>query len=168
MTATRPDIEARIRALAAQVAAAAGAELVDLEFRQQGRHWLLRAYIDREGGVGAEDCARVSRQLGVFLDAEDLIGHRYVLEVSSPGLDRPLRTARDFQRNIGRLVLLRTREPIQGERELRGRISACPGEAVCLDRAEGDSLVVPVERIAEGFVLVDWDRGRNQKGTDRG
>lgn len=167
MAATLPEIEAKIRSLAAGIAAAEGLELVDVQFRQRGRKWLLRALIDREGGVDAEDCARVSRQLGTVLDVEDLIPHRYVLEVSSPGIDRPLREAGDFRRNIGRRVRLKMRIPHGGETEVRGRIAGTDSRAVVLEADPGGRLEIPLESIAEGKLLVDWGRSPGPKKDKR-
>lgn len=163
MTASLPEIETKIRALAAGIAAAEGMELVELEFRQQGQKWFLRATIDREGGIGAEDCARVSRQLGTVLDVEDLIPHRYLLEVSSPGLDRPLRNAGDFRRNRGRLVRLRLREPVQDEMEYRGRIVGCESDTIRLETETGGTIEVPWTGIAEGKILIDWGKPPGRK-----
>ena len=74
-----------------------GFELVELQLQQRKGQWLVRVFADAEGGISLEDCQRLSRDIGLAFDAEDLIATSYVLEVSSPGLDRPLRTARDFQ-----------------------------------------------------------------------
>lgn len=156
MTASLPEIETKIRALAAGIAEAEGLELIDLVLRQQGRKWFLRATIDRDGGVDAEDCARVSRQLGTVLDVEDLIPHRYILEVSSPGVDRPLREPADFRRNVGRLVRLVLREPFEGRTEYRGRIFACGSAGVALRAGTGEGVEVPWTSIAEGKLLIDW------------
>jgi len=79
-----------------------GLELVDVQFRREGHGWVLRLFIDREEGVTVDHCADVSREIGQFLDVEDLIGHPYHLEVSSPGLERPLKSMRDFQRFVGK------------------------------------------------------------------
>lgn len=84
-----------------------GLELVEVQYRSENAGWVLRLIIYRSGGVKLEDCARISRQVSYLLDVEDVIPHKYYLEVSSPGLDRPLRTIRDFERNIGAKVKLK-------------------------------------------------------------
>lgn len=92
----------QIQEIAGRIVASEGLELIDLEFKPGHHRGLLRVFIDKEGGVTLSDCENVSRQLGTVLDVEDVIKSAYVLEVSSPGLDRPLRTDRDYRRAIGR------------------------------------------------------------------
>ena len=87
-------------------------ELVDIEYRGEGRDKVLRIYIDKENGVTIDDCADISRELSVILDVNDVIPDRYTLEVSSPGLRRPLKKVEDFKRFIGKLVLIKTKESI--------------------------------------------------------
>ena len=99
-----------------------GMELVYVQYLAQQRSPLLRVYIDKPGGVTLEDCQTVSRQAGVLLDVEDLISDRYVLEVSSPGLDRPLFRVEDYLRFSGREVRLTTREKIDSRRRFTGFI----------------------------------------------
>ena len=105
-------------------------ELVDVELVPSGRRWLLRIYIDKEGGVSIADCEKVSRELDRILDVEDFIDHPYALEVSSPGLTRPLKRARDFERHTGRTVRIVTRSPVDGKNDLRGEIVGVAGENV--------------------------------------
>jgi ribosome maturation factor RimP len=97
-------------------------ELVEIAFQPIGKRWLLRIYIDKEGGVTIADCERVNRELGRTLDVEDFIEHPFVLEVSSPGLTRPLKTMEDFTRYRGRLCKIVTTEQIYGKNEFRGEI----------------------------------------------
>jgi len=85
-----------------------GYELVDLEYRREERGWVVRLFIDSESGVNLDDCVRVSREIGVLLEVEDLIPQAYNLEVSSPGMDRVLKKPRDFERFAGQLVKLKT------------------------------------------------------------
>ena len=99
-----------------------GYELVGVEYLPQGRRSLLRVYIDTPGGVTVDDCERVSHQVSGVLDVEDPIRGQYVLEVSSPGLDRPLFTAEHFQRFAGSRVRLRTSPPLDGRRNFSGLI----------------------------------------------
>ena len=87
-------------------------ELVDLEFKRDGRDWFLRLFIDKEGGVTLDNCAEVSREVSAILEVEDPVSAAYHLEVSSPGLDRPLKKAADFQRFVGRLVKVKTYEKL--------------------------------------------------------
>lgn len=115
---------------------ALGFELVDVELSGRGRHAVLRVYIDGPEGVTVDDCADVSRQLSGILDVEDPIPERYVLEVSSPGLDRPLTKREDFQRFIGEEVKVRTRRPLDGQRNFKGRLVDVERERVILDVGE--------------------------------
>jgi ribosome maturation factor RimP len=97
-------------------------DLVDVEFVSTGRRWLLRIYIDKEGGISIRDCEWVSREFGRLLEAEDIIDHPYVLEVSSPGLTRPLRKWQDFDRYVGKRCKIITREVVDGKNEFKGEI----------------------------------------------
>ncbi len=97
-------------------------ELVELDFSEGGSRSVLRIYIDRAGGVTMEQCARLNRKIGDYLEMEDLIPHRYILEVSSPGLDRPLTKGVDFKRKIGERVRVYFKEKNEGQSELVGRI----------------------------------------------
>ena len=98
-------------------------ELVDVEFVFDRGRWVLRIYMDKEGGVTLDDCAEVSRELGDLIDAEDMIGFPYVLEVSSPGLNRPLKKERDFVRSIGKLIKVTMLQPVSNRRNFTGRLS---------------------------------------------
>jgi ribosome maturation factor RimP len=105
-------------------------ELVEVEFRPSGKKWLLRIFIDKEGGVTIDDCVKVNRELGRALDVDDLIEHPYTLEVSSPGLTRPLKRAEDFHRYRGRSCKIVTREAIDNTNQFSGEIIGLVGDAV--------------------------------------
>jgi len=115
------DLDA-IRAIATRVATNHGVELVEAELRGGGKARTLRVTIDKPAGVTHEDCANVSRDLGTVLDVEDAIPSAYLLEVSSPGLDRKLLKAADYERFVGSRVKLMTREPVNGNRHFEGRL----------------------------------------------
>jgi len=100
-----------------------GFELVDVEYLGAGGRRLLRVYIDRPGGVTVDDCASVSREIGVLIDVEDLLPGRYVLEVSSPGLNRRLKKEKDFAWAIGKKVKVRMKHPVEGRRNFIGRLT---------------------------------------------
>jgi ribosome maturation factor RimP len=115
----------RVRAITERVAASSGLELVEVELRGGGKSRMLRITIDKPGGVTHEDCANLSREVGTILDVEDAVpGGSYLLEVSSPGLDRPLTRATDFERFAGSLVKLTTREPVNGSQHFEGRLES--------------------------------------------
>jgi ribosome maturation factor RimP len=103
------EIIREIEALVAPILADFGIELVDLEFKREGRDWFLRLFIDKPGGVTLDDCAAVSREVDTVLEVEDLIDTAYRLEVSSPGIDRPLKKPADFERFTGQLAKVKTR-----------------------------------------------------------
>ena len=111
---------------------ALGLELWGVEHIPQGRYSLVRIYIERAQGITIEDCANVSRQVGAVLDVEDPISSEYTLEVSSPGLDRPLFTARQFQQFVGSEVRLRLHSAVQGRRKFKGSIARVDQESICL------------------------------------
>lgn len=124
--------EEHLRSLFEPVIRAMGYELWGLEFMGQGRHSLLRVYLDKEGGIDVEDCALVSRQLSGILDVEDPISGEYTLEVSSPGLDRPLFTLDQFRQYCGQQVKLRLRQGVDNRRNFAGLLRAVEGETLKL------------------------------------
>ncbi|HLT92408.1 MAG TPA: ribosome maturation factor RimP [Woeseiaceae bacterium] len=110
-----------------------GYELTDLELRFGGRDGLVRVFIDRAGGVGLADCEAVSRQLSALLDVEDPLPGHYVLEVSSPGLDRKLTKPAHFRRFVGEDVRVKLRAPVDGRRNFRGRLTAADDEDIAVE-----------------------------------
>jgi len=117
--------EDRVRGIADRVASSTGLEVVEIEFRGGGKSRMLRVFIDKPGGVTHEDCAGFSREFGTILDVDDAVpGGTYVLEVSSPGLDRKLNRAADYERFTGSRVKLMTREPVNGNRHFEGRLES--------------------------------------------
>jgi ribosome maturation factor RimP len=121
-------------------------ELVDIELVPSGRRWLLRVFIDREGGVTIADCEKVSRDLDRILDVEDVIDHPYVLEVSSPGLTRALKKREDFERYKGKTCKIVTRSPVAGRNDFRGKIGDVTGGDVEV-KAEGNVYRIPLDEI---------------------
>ncbi len=107
-------------------------ELVDVEYVKEGGSWYLRAYIDKPGGITIDDCELISRALSDQLDQEDFIEDSYILEVSSPGLGRPLRKEKDFARSIGQQVEIRTYRPLDGSREFSGILKAYDKDTVTI------------------------------------
>src|SRR3989441_4717509 len=131
-----PEVLDRVRKTTREIVEFANMELVHLEMKRAPGGLLVRVYIDKEGGVTLDDCARVSRQLSVQLDVEDPIEERYTLEVSSPGLDRPLFSDRDFTRFTGRKVRLSTHVPLEGRRNFQGRLDGIAEGSVLLTLEE--------------------------------
>src|SRR5258705_1509042 len=131
-----PDVVEQVRGVAARVAAAFGLEIFDVQFRREGKGMVLRILIDRPGpsataddSVSVEDCARVSRDVSALLDVDDVVPTAYTLEVSSPGLDRPLRHADDYRRFSGRRAKLGMREAGEGPTVFKGRPAGVEGHA---------------------------------------
>ena len=108
-------------------------ELVDVEYVKEGGNWYLRAYIDKPDGIGVNDCEVVSRELSDILDEEDYIEGSYILEVSSPGLGRPLKKDRDFERSMGEEVEIRTYRMIDRTKEFRGILKAYDKDSVTIE-----------------------------------
>jgi len=117
------DLE-QVREIAKRVTSSSGLELVDVEFRGGGKSRMLRITIEKPAGVTHEDCANVSREVGTILDIEDAVPGSYLLEVTSPGLDRELSRPVEFERFVGSLIRLTTREPVNGNRHLEGRLES--------------------------------------------
>jgi ribosome maturation factor RimP len=130
-------IQRQVEELAETLVISEGMELVDLEYRRQGPRWMLRLFIDKEGGVTVDDCAHISRQLGDLLDVKDIIPQAYVLEVSSPGLNRPLRKMEDFSRFAGRKVQLRLVSPLEGRKRIVGELVGIENETVTVAAPDG-------------------------------
>jgi ribosome maturation factor RimP len=123
-------------------------ELVEVTFRTEGGRWILRVTIDHTEGVRVEHCQAVSREMGVHLDVEDLIPVKYYLEVSSPGLDRPLKKEEDFERYSGRLVSIKAHTAVSGRKKIKGALLGIAEGVVTVQLEEGDKLEVPVENIS--------------------
>jgi ribosome maturation factor RimP len=130
-------IHRQVEQVAEALVVSEGMELVDLEYRREGPRWMLRLFIDKEGGVTINDCARISRELGDLLDVKDVIPQAYVLEVSSPGLNRRIRKKEDFSRFVGQKVQIWLVSPKDGRRKIVGDLVGVEGEEVVLTAAEG-------------------------------
>lgn len=122
---------------------ALGYELVGIEYHPNSVNALLRVFIDKEGGVNLDDCVAVNEQVGALLDVDDPIPGKYTLEISSPGLDRPLFKLADFSRFIGSEVKIRLTQPIERQRNFKGTIAAVDGEIVKL--ATDNDIVVEID-----------------------
>ena len=140
-------VEERAAALARRVAAREGCELVHCEYVNQAGRWVLRLFIDRADGVTIDDCSVVSRQMSAVLDVEDFIPHAYNLEVSSPGLDRPLHSADDFRRFLGERAKVRTATAVRGRRRFSGLVSGVEGNIVTLEEPGGQRFEIPLEQV---------------------
>jgi len=148
------DVVARVTELVEPLAASLGLELAEVEYRQEGRQMVLRLYIDRDGGVTLDDCSAVSRELTEILDVEDIIQGHYTLEVSSPGLNRLLKKPSDFERYTGRLVKIRTFEPLADDagnmrKTFLGELMGFSDNIVRLKLNEGQTASIPMVKVAK-------------------
>ena len=129
--------EQKAEALVAPIVEKYGFELVDVEYVKEGGNFYLRAYVDKPGGITVEDCETVSREFSDKLDEADFIDEAYIMEVSSPGLGRPLKKETDFKRSMGEEVEIRTYRPINREKEFYGILTAYDENSVTID-CEGE------------------------------
>jgi len=131
-------------------------ELVEIEFRPSGKRWLLRVFIDKEGGVTIQDCEYVSRELSRILDVDDIIEHAYTLEVSSPGLTRALKKREDFVRSRGRKCRVVTGQEVKGKREFVGTIVDVTDEEVVVQEKIG-VFTIPICAIKKAHLEFDFE-----------
>jgi len=142
------EIVDRVRAIADRILSSEGMELVDIEYRRESRGWVLRLYIDKEGGVTLEDCTRISQEVGRSLDVEDFILNPYTFEVSSPGLTRPLKNEKDFVRYRNRLIKVKTIHPIENRRQFKGRLLGVFHNGIEIEM-EGGIVEIPLFNVAK-------------------
>ncbi len=133
-------------------------ELVDVEYQREAQGWVLRVYIDREGGVTIDDCAQVSGELGTIIEVRDLIPNPYILEVSSPGLTRPLKKPKDFQKYRDHLVKIKTFEPLEGRRNFKGTLLGLEGDLVRVV-VDGQGYGIPLKSIAKANLEIELKKG---------
>lgn len=153
----RQDVIAQVEELLRPIAARLGLETVDVAISGEAHRTALRVLMDRpEGGITVEECARVSEALSRQLDLYDLFEDPYTLEVSSPGLDRPLRNDADFRRFAGKKAEIKTYGPLDGQRHFRGILLGVIGEAVVL-QVDDRQVQVPKGQIAQARLLVEMD-----------
>jgi len=150
----RQGLELELRLLLDNYLKEQGLDLVDLFYRYEGRSLILRILIDKpEGGISIGECAKLNREICIILDEKDILKEGYILEVSSPGLDRPLVTKSDFLRCINKAVRLFLHEPINGKMELEGLISKVEDETVYIN-IKGEILQVPLIRIMKAKQII--------------
>ncbi|MGO2131583.1 MAG: ribosome maturation factor RimP [Halomonas sp.] len=148
--------DAALHALVEPVVDAMGFELWGVDYISQGKHSRLLIYIDQESGVSVDDCADVSRQVSAVLDVEDPIAGEYRLEVSSPGMDRPLFTLDQFERYAGHVVSVKLRVAFDGRRKFQGLLAGVEADEVLL-QVDGEEYCFPVEIIEQARVVPQFD-----------
>jgi ribosome maturation factor RimP len=148
---------ARIWDLATPLAQARGMEIIDIEFRREGGRGgrVLRLLLDKAGGPNMDELSRVSRELSEILDVEDFVDGAYTLEVSSPGINRPLKRPEHFMRFIGKNIRVRTRDMINGRRSFLGRLLGVSPVSIALDQ-DGTRCEIPFEQIEKSNYEHDW------------
>ena len=151
----------RVRAISEPIVSDEGMELVDVEYRRESRGWVLRLYLDKEGGVTLDDCTRISQEVGRSLDVEDFIQIPYTLEVSSPGLSRPLKTEKDFMKYRQSLIKVKTLDPIQNRRQFKGRLLRVSANQVEME-VEGGIFQIPLSNVAKANLEVEPDLLRKE------
>jgi ribosome maturation factor RimP len=157
------DVVDRIRAIAERVAASFGLEVFDVQFRREAPGMVLRVQIDRPGpaataeeSVSVDDCAKISRDLSAILDVEDVVPTAYTLEVSSPGLDRPLRRPDDYTRFAGRRARLVMRVKVDGQTFFLGRLAGLDGDTILLDGDDHKRHRLPLGAVTRANLEVDF------------
>lgn len=150
----------RLTRLVEPVVEGLGYELVGLEFDSRVR--ILRVYVDQQAGITLDDCTRISHQLSGVLDVEDPIPGEYQLEISSPGMDRPLFTVEHYQRFVGSLVRLQLLRAVDGRRRFKGRLMSVDGGVVVLQE-DGVDYRIPFESIEKARVIPEFEQ-KNRKG----
>lgn len=140
--AKREEYESKVEAYLLPLMEKHQFELVDVEYVKEVGNWYLRAYIDKEGGISVDDCEVISRQLGDWLDEKDFIPDSYILEVSSPGLGRPLKKEKDFARSIGKEVEIKLYRAIDKQKDFTGQLKAYDKETVTISQEESENELV--------------------------
>ena len=156
------DVVQNIEQLVEPLLSAFGVELVDIEYKKEGRQMVLRLYLDKPGGITLDDCAEVSRELSTILDVEDCIPGEYTLEVSSPGLNRPLKKPSDFEHAIGKLVKVKTFAQVADDKgNLRktflGTLQGVGEDAVVVLLTEGQRAVIPFNQVAKANLEFEFN-----------
>jgi ribosome maturation factor RimP len=144
----------RVGAVALPVLEEMGLELVEVQYRREQSGWVLRLIIDKQDGISLEDCAAVSREISQLLDIEDFVDQAYNLEVSSPGLNRPLKSMADFECFTGRKAKIKTIEPIAGEHVFIGRIKKTEGETIILEIGRKE-VIMPFSQVARARLEIE-------------
>lgn len=147
----------KIRQIAERVTESEGLELVDVQLLGGGKQRVLRLFIDKESGVTHGDCENVSQQVGTILDVEDVIpGEGYTLEVSSPGVDRPLFKPRDYERVVGQKVKVQLRLPRENRKRFEGQLEAFDGATLTLVIEKGEKVLIPLADIEKANLKYEW------------
>ncbi|MBI5044190.1 MAG: ribosome maturation factor RimP [Nitrospirae bacterium] len=152
----KKDSDEAIKDIIIPILSSFGIELVDLEYKKSGPKWFLRVFIDKKDGVSLDDCEKASKHISQVLDVEDIIPHTYILEVSSPGLDRPLKKIEDYQREKGKLVRINTFGPINNQKIFIGRILDIESGNVKIEEERLGKMEIPLSNIAKARLEIEF------------
>ena len=133
---------------------AKGLELVDVEFKKEGKNWVLRVFIDKEGGVTLEDCQKISRLAGDLIEVEEIIEPAYTMEVSSPGLNRVLKKEKDFIRFSGKKIGVQCHAPLNGRKKFTGILKDFKNQSIHLE-VDGQLQIIPINRVAKANLVIE-------------
>ena len=131
-------------------------ELVNIEYLSEQGRWILRIYVDKSGGITLDDCARVSREIGDLIEVKDIFLQGYTLEVSSPGLNRPLKKEKDFERAVGKNIKIRMATPLDGRRNFGGCLRSFQDGILCL-RGKDDLILLPYGDVEKANLVYDFE-----------
>jgi ribosome maturation factor RimP len=145
----------RVNGIATSILFNQGMELVEIEYRREAKGWVLRLLIDKEGGVSIDDCTRVSQEIGRSLDVEDFILTPYTLEVSSPGLTRPLKSEKDFIKYRNYLIKVKTFDPIGNRRRFKGKLLGISENRIGIE-VDGGVIHIPLANVARANLEIDF------------
>jgi ribosome maturation factor RimP len=134
-----------------------GFELVDVDYLSENGKWVLRIYIDKAGGITIDDCARISRELGDLIDIKDIVRHEYVLEVSSPGLNRPLKKEADFYRVVGKKIKVKMKMPVNGRRNFSGYLKDVRDHIIYIED-EGGLVTLSWPEIDKASLVYEFEK----------
>ncbi|WP_031514421.1 ribosome maturation factor RimP [Desulfofalx alkaliphila] len=152
---SKSKVTAQVAEFAKPIVEEMNLELVDVEYVKEGANWYLRIYIDKEGGVDLDDCQAVSQRLDSILDEKDPIPQSYILEVSSPGIERPLKKPDDYRRFAGKKVAISTYEPLNGRKKFTAKLLGFDQTGVQLE-LDNQQVTIPMEKIASAKLVVEF------------
>ncbi len=159
------EIVDRVRSMVDSILLNEEMELVDIEYRRESKGWILRLILDKEGGVTLDNCTRVSQEVGRNLDVEDFIQTPYTLEVSSPGLTRPLKTEKDFMKYCNRLIKVKTVDPVENRRQFKGELLGVSQGQIEI-KVEGEVFQISLSNVAKANLEIEqelFQKGSNIK-----
>jgi ribosome maturation factor RimP len=146
----------RVRVIAEPILSNEGVELAEIEYRRESKGWVLRLYIDKEKGVTLDDCTRISQEVGRSLDVEDFISTPYTLEVSSPGLTRPLKKEKDFMKYRDHMIKVKTFDPIENRRQFKGKLLGVSEHRIEIEM-DREIFQIPLSNVAKANLEIDWN-----------